>query len=500
MKQTLQLKLSQHLTLTPQLQQSIRLLQLSTLELNAEVERLLQENPLLEKADEDEAAPGEAPAPDVALPREAETRDGEVRADDAERLDAEAERVPEIIPDGAESGVDRADFEDYSSGDSDWGGGSGATDDDDEGFYPQQVATSTLRDHLNGQLAVLNLPLRDRQIVAALIDALDDDGYLGSSVEELAELFPEELEIDADEINIALKYLQSFEPAGVGARDASECLALQLRTLPESTPLRAEALMVVADHLPLLAARDFTKLKRLLHTDDTGVRAVRSLITSLNPRPGAAFAKAEANFVIPDVIVRKVRNQWLASLNEAAMPKLRLNRIYADILTRNRDSSNQQLAAQLQEAKWLIRNVQQRFETILRVAQAIVDRQRRFFEHGDVAMRPMVLREIADMLDLHESTISRVTTQKYMLTPRGTYELKYFFGSHVATDTGGAASATAIRALIKQLINAENPKSPLTDSRIADLLGDQGILVARRTIAKYRESLQIPPVNLRKSL
>jgi RNA polymerase sigma-54 factor len=503
MKQTLQLKLSQHLTLTPQLQQSIRLLQLSTIELNAEVERLLQENPLLEKADEEDSAPTDAAVGDAGPPREVEPREGDVRVDDIERPDVEAERVPEVpdvVDGGVEAAVDRSDFEDFSSGDSDWGGGTGAGDDDDDGFYPQQVATSSLRDHLGGQLAVLNLPLRDRQIVASLIDALDDDGYLASSMEELAELFPAELEIEADEINIALKYLQSFEPAGVGARDASECLALQLKALPESTPCRAEALTVVCDHLPLLAARDFTKLKRLLHTDDAGVRAVRSLITSLNPRPGAAFAKAEANYVIPDVIVRKVRNQWVASLNEAAMPKLRLNRIYADILTRNRDASNQQLAAQLQEAKWLIRNVQQRFETILRVAQAIVDRQRRFFEHGEVAMRPMVLREIADMLDLHESTISRVTTQKYMLTPRGTYELKYFFGSHVATDTGGAASATAIRALIKQLIGAENPKTPLTDSRIADLLGDQGILVARRTIAKYRESLQIPPVNLRKTL
>jgi len=230
------------------------------------------------------------------------------------------------------------------------------------------------------------------------------------------------------------------------------------------------------------------------------VRGVRDLVRTLNPRPGASFAREEAAYVVPDVIVRKIRGQWVAALNDAAMPKLRLNRIYADILTRNRDASNQQLTAQLQEAKWLIRNVQQRFDTILRVASAIVERQRRFFEHGEVAMRPMVLREIADMLELHESTISRVTTQKYMLTPRGTFELKYFFGSHVATDTGGAASATAIRALIKQLIGAEDPKTPLTDSRIAEVLGEQGILVARRTIAKYRESLQIPPVNLRRSL
>jgi RNA polymerase sigma-54 factor len=477
-KPTLQLKLSQHLTLTPQLQQSIRLLQLSTLELNAEVERLLQENPLLEKADEEEG--GTAP------PREFLTT---VTPTTAEKAGDGAE---ERAPDNSDLLV--------GGGDSDWGSPSGPGDDDDETFLPQQVATSSLRDHLNAQLALLSVPLRDRQIVAALIDALDEDGYLQTTLEELLELFPEELEIDADELSIALKHLQNMEPPGVGARDAAECLTLQLKALPESTPFRGDALKLVQHHLPLLAARDFGKLKRLLHADDTCLRGVRTLITSLNPRPGAGFSKTEANYVIPDVVVRKLRGRWMAALNEAAMPKLRLNRIYADILTRNREASNQQLAAQLQEAKWLIRNVQQRFETILRVSQAIVDRQRHFFEHGEVAMRPMVLREIAEILGLHESTISRVTTQKYMLTPRGTYELKYFFGSHVATDTGGAASATAIRALIKQLIGAEDPKAPLTDSRIADLLGDQGILVARRTIAKYREALQIPPVNVRKAV
>jgi RNA polymerase sigma-54 factor len=476
MKPTLQLKLSQHLTLTPQLQQSIRLLQLSTLELNAEVERLLQENPLLEKAEDEEAA---GPPRDFLVPVTPTTTD--------KAADAPEERA-----------VEPADL--LIGGDGDWGSSTNSSEDDDEAFLPQQVATSSLRDHLNAQLALLNLPLRDRQIVAALIDALDEDGYLKTTLEELFELFPEELDIDADELSIALRHLQCMEPAGVGARDAAECLSLQLKALPDSTPFRGDALKLVQNHLPLLAARDFGKLKRLLHADDTCLRGVRTLITSLNPRPGAGFSKTEANYVIPDVVVRKVRGRWMAALNEAAMPKLRLNRIYADILTRNREASNQQLAAQLQEAKWLIRNVQQRFETILRVSQAIVDRQRHFFEHGEVAMRPMVLREIAEILGLHESTISRVTTQKYMLTQRGTYELKYFFGSHVATDTGGAASATAIRALIKQLIGAEDPKAPLTDSRIADLLGDQGILVARRTIAKYREALQIPPVNVRKAV
>jgi RNA polymerase sigma-54 factor len=480
MKPTLQLKLSQHLTLTPQLQQSIRLLQLSTLELNAEVERLLQENPLLEKADEDETP---APPPEFSMEASTATPSTESNSDERERDD----RVSGDFDLLANAG-----------GEGDWGSPSG--DDDEENFSPQQVATSSLRDHLNSQLALCNLPLRDRQIVSALIDALDEDGYLQTSLDELVELFPDELGIEADELSIGLRRLQNMEPSGVGARDAAECLGLQLKAKPAATPFCAEAMKLVEQHLPLLAARDFGKLKRLLHIDDAELRGVRTLIMSLNPRPGAAFSRTEANYVIPDVVVRKIRGKWVAALNDAAMPKLRLNRIYADILTRNRDSSNQQLAAQLQEAKWLIRNVQQRFETILRVSQAIVDRQRHFFDHGDVAMRPMVLREIAEILNLHESTISRVTTQKYMLTARGTYELKYFFGSHVATDTGGAASATAIRALIKQLIAAEDRNSPLTDSRIADLLGDQGIVVARRTIAKYREALQIPPVNLRKTM
>ncbi|HET9337491.1 MAG TPA: RNA polymerase factor sigma-54 [Casimicrobiaceae bacterium] len=499
MKPTLQLKISQHLTLTPQLQQSIRLLQLSTLELNAEVERMLQENPLLEKSDEDDDAGGpEAPSAVTA---------GTVAAEPLETVrttegDDERGDEPYDTAEAAERGVPAAEV-DFSeegggpTGDGDWG--SAPASDDDE-FYPQQVAASTLRDHLVAQLGMLSLPQRDRQLVAALIDALDEDGFLTSSLEELCELFPEELDISLEDLGIALRYLQSFEPVGVGARNIGEALALQLRALAEDTPCRAAALKVVDGHLDLLANRDVTRLRRLLQCDDAMVRQIRDLVRTLNPRPGAAFAKTEANYVVPDVVVRKVRGHWAASLNEAAMPKLRVNRIYADILARSRDASNQQLAAQLQEAKWLIRNVQQRFETILRVAQAIVDRQRRFFEHGEVAMRPMVLREIADMLGLHESTISRVTTQKYMLTPRGTYELKYFFGSHVATDTGGAASATAIRALIRQLIGAEDPKAPLTDSKIAEVLGEQGILVARRTVAKYREALAIPPVNLRKSL
>jgi RNA polymerase sigma-54 factor len=262
----------------------------------------------------------------------------------------------------------------------------------------------------------------------------------------------------------------------------------------------AVALDICEHHLELLASRDYAKLKSLTGADDETLRAAQTLIRGLNPHPGAAFARVEARYVIPDVVVRKVKGVWRASLNQEAMPRLRVNRLYAELAARPRGCGGNALATQLQEARWLIKNVQQRFDTILRVSQAIVDRQRNFLEHGDVAMRPMVLREIADVLGVHESTVSRVTTQKFMATPRGTYELKYFFGSHVATDTGGAASSTAIRALIKQLVAAENAQTPLSDSRISQILAEQGIVVARRTIAKYRESLHIPPVNQRKSL
>jgi RNA polymerase sigma-54 factor len=291
-----------------------------------------------------------------------------------------------------------------------------------------------------------------------------------------------------------------MDPVGVGARNLGECLYLQLRALPENTPGRDAAMKLVQFHLDALAQRDMGKLKKALGLDDVGLHVARTLILSLNPRPGAAFGRDDTHYVIPDVFVKKIKGMWIASLNQEAIPKLRINRVYADILARHRENGGAQLSSQLQEARWLIKNVQQRFDTILRVSQAIVDRQRNFFEHGEVAMRPLVLREIAEAVDLHESTISRVTTQKFMMTPRGLFELKYFFGSHVATESGGACSSTAIRALIKQLIAAENRKKPLSDGQIAEILGQQGIVVARRTIAKYRESLLIPTANLRRAL
>lgn len=486
MKPGLSLKLSQHLTLTPQLQQSIRLLQMSTVELEQEVDKYLQENPFLERVDRDDAAPPPEPGLLAISPT----------------VPAIAEPQTDAAPENPESGEDHAfDDADYvrdSWTDVDGGSRNGGSNDDPLSF--QRAATATLREHLLAQLGPTTLSQRDRTLVAMLIDALDDDGYLTTTLEEIATLAPAELEIEPAEWRAALSLLQNFDPVGVGARSPAECLGLQLLALPEQTPARDLSLRLVGHHLPLLAARDYARLKRLLRCDDDALRQAQSLIRSLDPRPGARHAAADAHYVIPDVIVTKVRGVWTARLNEAAIPKLRLHQLYASLMRRTRGVQSAPMAGQLQEAKWLIKNVQQRFETILRVAQAIVERQRHYFDHGEVAMRPLVLREIADILGLHESTISRVTTQKYMLTPRGTLELKYFFGSFVSTDSGGAASATAIRALIRQLVAAESAKAPLTDSRLAELLGDQGIIVARRTIAKYRESLQIPPVNLRKSI
>jgi len=378
-------------------------------------------------------------------------------------------------------------------------GASSRSEDDEDGDYQDiQAAGVSLREHLDQQIALSPLSDRDRALVRFLIEALDDDGYLHQPLEELLELLPQDAEVELDDLAIALCHVQSLEPAGIGARSPQECLALQLLALPESA-IRPLALEIVTSHLELLAERNFARIRKLTGCDDEGLREAQALICSLDPHPGSRYSTAETRYVLPDVIVRKLRGQWSVSLNQEAMPRLRINRLYASLLQQNRAQGGG-LGGQLQEARWLIKNVQQRFDTILRVSQAIVDQQRQFFDHGDVAMRPLTLREIADQLELHESTVSRVTTQKYMATPRGVFELKYFFGSHVATDTGGAASSTAIRALIRQLVDAEDSKKPLSDARIAEILGEQGIVVARRTIAKYRESLNIPPVSLRKSL
>jgi RNA polymerase sigma-54 factor len=495
MKQTLQLRISQHLALTPQLQQSIRLLQLSTLELHQELEQILSENPMLERVD-DPLDHSIRLLADGAISPNGVTPDGVVAADGNAST-----------PDGAENsfeGADGADTPDAAgTGDADWSFDdvartSKAPEDDDA--RPQLEAhETTLREHLLEQMRVTVREMRDRALVELMIDALNDNGYLEESLEEIHARLPEELGIEMDELTVALKLLQSFEPAGVGARNASECLSIQIRRFAK-VPLitRRRALSIVENHLALFAQRDFNKLKKALDCDDEDLREAQAIIKQCNPHPGAAFASDASDYVVPDVIVKKTKNGWQVMLNHDVMPRLRVNALYANILKQSKGEGS--LTSQLQEAKWLIKNMRQRFDTILRVAQAIVDRQRNFFSHGAVAMRPLVLREIADTLGLHESTISRVTTQKYMLTPHGMFELKYFFGSHVATEAGGEASSTAIRALIKQLIGAEDPKNPFSDSKIADMLGEQGMVVARRTVAKYREALKIPPVNLRKSL
>ena len=503
MKPGLQLRLSQHLALTPQLQQSIKLLQLSTIELEQEIESFLAENPLLEREDDDGPGSGSAPAASEGSAGEAV---GEVggTGDGTEYVErSSAAEAPEVPSDGQE--IETTRELERLDGDGDWsddysGNYPSASNQDDEDGEGQdlQRSTTSLRDHLLRQLGEMPLSERDFMLVRLLIEALDENGYLTQSLEELAEAVPEDFALEPEDLPIALQYLQHLDPTGVGARDARECLLLQAQALPPSED-RTLAVAICRDHLELLANRDFAKLKKLTSASDEALRRAQTLIRTLNPHPGAPYGVVDTRYIVPDVIVRKTTKGWIASTNPDAFPRLRVNRYYADILSRQRRGEGR-LTGQLQEARWLIKNVQQRFDTIQRVSQAIVDRQRQFFEHGEVAMRPLVLREIADICELHESTISRVTTQKYMATQRGIFELKYFFGSHVATEAGGACSATAIRALIKQLLGTENPKKPLSDNQIAEVLGQQGIVVARRTIAKYREALGIPPANLRKSI
>ncbi|HAT30215.1 MAG TPA: RNA polymerase factor sigma-54 [Janthinobacterium sp.] len=492
MKQSLQLRTSQHLALTPQLQQSIRLLQLSTLELHQELEQLLSDNPLLERLDDplDRSLRllGDGALSPTTAPAEAPPPPGQEAA-----APAEAEGAPGEGADGPGEGSN-------DSGDSDWSDAGRGKAPDDEDSRPQLEASHrTLREHLMEQMRVTVHELRDRALVELIVDAIDDNGYLEEPLEEIHARLPPELEIEIEELQTALSLLQSFDPAGVGARNAAECLALQIKRLPQIAMVtRRMALLIVERHLTWFAQRDFNKLKKALLCDDEDLREAQTVIRMCNPHPGAVFASDVSDFVVPDVVVKRARNGWQVSLNNEVMPRLRVNALYANLLKQGKGEGA--MGAQLQEAKWLIKNMRQRFDTILRVAQAIVERQKNFFSHGAVAMRPLVLREIADTLGLHESTISRVTTQKYMLTPHGMFELKYFFGSHVATEAGGEASSTAIRALIVQLTGAEDSKNPLSDSKIADMLGEQGMVIARRTVAKYREALKIPPVSLRKSL
>jgi len=527
MKPSLQVRLSQHLALTPQLQQSIRLLQLSTLELHQEVEQMLEQNPFLE-ADEEAPAAFEPLAERLTSAERAGEREAERAAevgggdggDDVPAIDGAADFGGTEREDW-ENGTEREDFD----GIRETPGKTRTQNDGEIDDSDRDTPTTSLQDHLRSQLSSMRLSDADAAAVLVLIDSLDDEGYLADSLEEIAARLREGgMALDPDDggaaddddpsdpiltrLRCGLRFLQSMEPTGVGARDLAECLTLQLRTLPRGEA-QAIAIIVCKSHLPLLARRDLKKLMAVTGADETLLREAQALIVSLEPKPGRPFSRAEANIVVPDVIVQKSGRGWKVSLNPDVMPRLRINDLYANAIRSQRGAGSRGnglngaaagLNSRLQEARWFVKNILQRFDTIQRVSQAIVERQKSFFTHGAIAMKPLVLREIADELGLHESTISRVTTAKYMSTPFGTFELKYFFGSSLATEAGGNASSTAVRALIRQIVGAEDPARPLSDSQISAMLEEQGIHVARRTVAKYREALKIAPTQLRKTM
>jgi len=501
LKPSLQVRLSQHLALTPQLQQSIRLLQLSTLELHQEIEQMLEQNPFLDTEDEGGAFDG----PPVERSKATETNDS------AEAAGGDGESLAEVS--GAEfgtteredweNGTERDDFDGISETPSASGGQ--GEDDDFEGSE-RRTGSGSLADHLRRQAMGMRLSGEDAAALAVLIESLNGDGYLADPLDEIAERLAAMLDIDGDEareeltdrLRCALKWLQSLEPTGVGARSLSECIVLQLRPLPAS-PARSVAIAIAEHHLELLARRDIKKLVAATGADEDLIRDAQTLIRGCEPKPARPFAEAESNIIVPDVIVVRAGRGLKVSLNPDVMPKLRINDLYAQAMRGQRGNGGG-MTGRLQEARWFMKNIQQRFDTILRVSRAIVERQKNFFSHGAIAMKPLVLREIADELGLHESTISRVTTAKYMATPHGTFELKYFFGSSLNTDAGGNASSTAVRALIQQLVDAEDPAKPLSDSQLSNMLEEQGIQVARRTVAKYREALKIAPASLRKTM
>lgn len=507
MKQSLQLKVGQSLTMTPQLQQAIRLLQLSSLEMQQEIQEVLDSNPLLELADDDfgddpltaasEADTGsESGEIDFTAKAEATTESSSPEADsdwdnNASATDDWQENIPEDLP------VDSSWDDVYGQGTS----GSGSSSGEDYDFDARNGTEDTLKDHMLWQLNLTRVSPNDQLIAETIIDALNSDGLLSQSLEDILESLDPELEIELDEVVAVLHLLQSFDPTGVCARDLRECLLLQLKELSADTPWRSEALTVIGDHMELLGSRDFNGVCRRAKLEERDLADVIRLIQTLNPRPGADLEPSTTEYVVPDVFVRKLRNRWTVDLNAESMPRLRINGTYAGMIRRADSSAdNQFLKDNLQEARWFLKSLQSRNETLLKVVTKIVEHQRAFLEYGPEAMKPLVLHDIADAIGMHESTISRVTTRKYMHTPRGVFELKYFFSSHVGTATGGEVSSTAIRALIRKLTDEEDPRKPLSDSRIAQILGKQDIQVARRTIAKYRESMAIPPSNERKRL
>ncbi|EJT6628795.1 RNA polymerase factor sigma-54 [Escherichia coli] len=476
MKQGLQLRLSQQLAMTPQLQQAIRLLQLSTLELQQELQQALESNPLLEQIDTHE---------------EIDTRETQ----DSETLDTadalEQKEMPEELP------LDASWDTIYTAGTP--SGTSGDYIDDELPVY-QGETTQTLQDYLMWQVELTPFSDTDRAIATSIVDAVDDTGYLTVPLEDILESMGDE-EIDIDEVEAVLKRIQRFDPVGVAAKDLRDCLLIQLSQFDKTTPWLEEARLIISDHLDLLANHDFRTLMRVTRLKEDVLKEALNLIQSLDPRPGQSIQTGEPEYVIPDVLVRKHNGHWTVELNSDSIPRLQINQHYASMCNNARnDGDSQFIRSNLQDAKWLIKSLESRNDTLLRVSRCIVEQQQAFFEQGEEYMKPMVLADIAQAVEMHESTISRVTTQKYLHSPRGIFELKYFFSSHVNTEGGGEASSTAIRALVKKLIAAENPAKPLSDSKLTSLLSEQGIMVARRTVAKYRESLSIPPSNQRKQL
>jgi len=504
MRPTLQLRIGQQLTMTPQLQQAIKLLQLSTLELQQEIQEVLESNPLLEL---DEKSQSENNSEQNNLEEAfsasaSESTTEQVASDGSEEQKATIDEISTTeameksdIPE--ELNIDTTWEESYSAGVSNTGAVNSPADD----FTYQGETTDSIQDHLLWQMELTPFSDTDKTVAIAIIEAVDDAGYLTVSSDEVLESVGID-GLELDEVEAVLKRINMFDPIGVAARSIPECLIIQLNQFSSDTPYLKESKLIINDHIDLLGNRDYRQLMRKTKLKEDQLREVMRLIQSLNPRPGDAVIKGDDQYVIPDVSVEKKNGRWVVELNSDTAPKLSINQQYAAMSKTMKSSTNdgQFIRANLQEAKWFIKSLDSRNDTLLKVSNCIVQRQQGFLEHGAEAMRPMVLNDIAEAVDMHESTISRVTTQKYMHTPRGIFELKYFFSSHVSTENGGECSSTAIRSLIKKLILAETPAKPLSDSKMADLLAEQGIKVARRTIAKYRESLAIPPSNQRKSL
>ncbi|NND90404.1 MAG: RNA polymerase factor sigma-54 [Granulosicoccus sp.] len=510
MKQSLQIKMGQSLAMTPQLQQAIKLLQLSTLELQSEIQTALESNPMLEMQDEEGSEPREADLANESRETREANREADKAAAEQKQTASEIELVGENVQSGddvlpEELPVDSAwdDIYDSATPASTGTAGSDGESRDFTEFHNAGIAS--IQDHLNEQIRFAPLSERDQVIAETIIDAIDNNGYLIDDVDVLIDGLnrditdPETLFV-LDEFETVLHLVQHLDPAGCGARDASECMSIQLSQLPESDVVN-HAMGIVRNHLDLLANHDFARLRRLFKINDDQLQKAISLIRSLNPRPGRQLVNDHDQYIVPDVFVKKVKGVWRVELNPDIAPRLGINALYAGMVKRaDKSDDNNFMRSHLQEARWFIKSLQSRNETLLRVATAIVERQRSFLEYGDEAMKPLVLRDIAEQLSLHESTISRVTTHKYIHTPRGIFEFKYFFSSHVSTANGGECSATAIRAMIKKFIAAEDATKPLSDSKIASTLVAEGIQVARRTVAKYRESMAIPPSNERKRL